>query len=526
MHKKKRTVLITVGVIVIILITLSIYGNSIAENKINTLLKEKLPAHIELSYKDISVNILTGGVSFNNPSLRIKTKDTVYLQTELEMDSFMASGLSYWDYLVSKKIHVGQISFKGLKAIQYKNRSSKVKDTTSKENKPLPPIEIGKINLEKTFITIYDDAKDSTLLSLQNANLTLRKLELNDALKSNLLPFNYESIALETDSVFYRAGDFENVKLRHLLLENQTLTVDDLQYKTKFSKKEYSRKLSIERDYYDVKVAALKVHEIAFGKNENDSVFFNTNLITIDQVNAAFYRDKLIADDLKVKKLYSKSIRELPLKLSVDSISITNSNVEYSEKAHLENPAGVLTISNINAGITNMSNTYLPPVKTVIAVEGVFMKNTPITAEWSFDVTNKSDVFKFEGHAGALKLSDMNSFLSPLVNVELKGLVKETFFVINGNFKESEINLNQNYEEIDLIILNKEKTENKFLSNVANIFISDKSKDEKSEFHKVTAKATRDTTKSFFNYLAKNLKNGLLIMFTSKKDKEKKKKNN
>ena len=128
MHKKKRTVLITLGVIVIVLITLSICGNSIAENKINTLLKEKLPAHIELSYKNISVNILTGGISFNNPSLRIKTKDTVYLQTQLEMDSFMASGLSYWDYLVSKKINVGQISFKGLKAIQYKNRSSKVKD--------------------------------------------------------------------------------------------------------------------------------------------------------------------------------------------------------------------------------------------------------------------------------------------------------------------------------------------------------------------------------------------------------------
>ena len=73
-----------------------------------------------------------------------------------------------------------------------------------------------------------------------------------------------------------------------------------------------------------------------------------------------------------------------------------------------------------------------------------------------------------------------------------------------------------------MIILNKEKAENKFLSNVANIFISDKSKDEKSEFHKVSTKATQDTTKSFFNYLAKNLKNGLLIMFTSKKDKEKK----
>jgi hypothetical protein len=61
-----------------------------------------------------------------------------------------------------------------------------------------------------------------------------------------------------------------------------------------------------------------------------------------------------------------------------------------------------------------------------------------------------------------------------------------------------------------LIILNKEKTENKFLSNVANIFISDKSKDEKSEFHKVSTK------------LPKIPQNHFLIMFTSKKDKEKK----
>ena len=95
-----------------------------------------------------------------------------------------------------------------------------------------------------------------------------------------------------------------------------------------------------------------------------------------------------------------------------------------------------------------------------------------ISTEFNFPINAfKSDVFKFKGHAGALKLSDMNSFITPLVNVELKGLVKETFFVINGNFKESEINLSQNYEEIDLVILNKKKTENKFLSNVANIFI-------------------------------------------------------
>ena len=96
MHKKKRTVLITLGVIVIVLITLSICGNSIAENKINTLLKEKLPDHIELSYKNISVNILTGKISFNNPSLRIKTKEKIRLQSNRSSFGLLSS-LAHFD---------------------------------------------------------------------------------------------------------------------------------------------------------------------------------------------------------------------------------------------------------------------------------------------------------------------------------------------------------------------------------------------------------------------------------------------
>ena len=189
----------------------------------------------------------------------------------------------------------------------------------------------------------------------------------------------------------------------------------------------------------------------------------------------------------------------------------------------------MLTIKDINAGITNISNTYSSPEKTVIIVDAIFMKDTPINVNWSFDVNDTSDQFRFEGHAGKLELADMNVFLTPLLNAEVRGEVKESIFVINGNYNQSKINLSQDYYDIDLIILNKKKTRNKFLSTVANVFINDDSGDENSLYHNVTTQATRNKTKSFFNYLAKNLKNGLLVNFTSKNNKvtkDKKKKHN
>ena len=525
MTKRTRISLIITGIIVVIILILSFFANSIAKNKIEALIKEKMPEHIELDYKNLSVKTLRGTIAVSEPKIQIKLKDSSLIRTQLSMDKLIVGNISYWDYFMNDQIHIGKLEFKELNTVHYKNRNEKIKDTTlpKKVNKLPESVKINKIILDNASAIIYDGTKDSTLLSLKNTSVLIKNIEFDKTSSSKLIPFNYTKLRMESDSVFYKAGNYENINLDYLLLEDETLTLNGFHYKTKYNKKEYSRLLAIERDYYDIEVGDLKINQFAVGQQENDSLFFKTSLIIVDRANAAFYRDKLIADDLKVKKLYSKSIRELPLKLTIDSISIKNSQVEYSEKVHINNPAGILTIKNINAGITNISNTYSPPEKTEIIVDATFMKDTPVNVNWSFDVNDKSDTFRFEGNAGKLELSNMNVFLTPLLNAEVKGVVKKTYFVINGNYNQSEINLSQEYNEIDLIILNKKKTKNKFLSSVANVFINDKSGDDTTLTHNVTTQAIRDKTKSFFNYLAKNLKNGLMVNFTSKNNKVTKK---
>jgi len=526
MSKRKRTLLIIIGIIVSSIIVSSFFVNSIIENKIEALIKDKMPSHIESTHQSISVNVLGGSATLNKPTFLIYLLDNSAVQSSIKLESLVISGVSYWDYLMNDEIHIRKIKFNQLDFIHYKDRKNPKIDSLSKKPFKLPkPIFINTFEINNSSISIIENKKDSTLISLSDATISMEAILLNEKIITQKIPLTYKSISLAAHSIFLKAGEFENLNINSLKLEDNTLSISGLHFKTKYSKKELSKIIEKERDHINVKAEDVRINNLDIGF-ENDSLFVRSNLISISEADAKFYRDKLVKDDLKIKKLYSKSIRELPIKLTVDSISIIKSNVSYSEKVHIENPAGVLYIKDITAGITNISNTYKSPNKTVILVDALFMKDTPIKVNWNFDVTKTDDTFEFIGHAGYLKASDMNTFLTPLLNLKLEGDLKESKFRIIGDYNQSEISLSQDFDNIKLTVLNKKKQKNKVLSSMANMLIHSDSEKNGELYHNVTTQATRDKTKSFFNYLAKNLKASLLINFTHKNNKVTKKKSN
>jgi hypothetical protein len=516
MTKRKRTLLIITSIIVIIIIIVSSFANSIVENKIEALIKDKMPTHIKSTHQKISVNILSGSLTINKPTFLIKLKDSTVVQSSIKMESLNIGGVRYWDYLMNDEIHIGKIEFNQLDIIHYKDRKDPKADTTSKKPIKLPKdIIINNIDINNTSVTIIENKKNATFLSFSNASISIEDVLINEQTLLEKIPVKFENVSVNANSIFLKAGKYENLTVKYFKYDDHSISLNGLHFKTKYSEKKLSRIIKKERDHIDVKVEDLKINNIDVGFI-NDSLFVKSNLITISEANAKFYRDKLVADDLKLKKLYSKSIRELPIKLTVDSISIVKSNLSYSEKVHVENPAGVLLINNITAGITNISNTYKAPEKTEIIIEATFMKDTPIKVNWSFDVNKKNDAFTFVGYAGKVNAADMNGFLTPLLNLKLEGEIVKSNFNIVGDYNQSVINLSQDFDDIKLTILNKKKEKNKFLSSVANIFVHENSNKDGMPYHNVTTQATRDKTKSFFNYLAKNLKAALLINFTHK----------
>jgi hypothetical protein len=202
----------------------------------------------------------------------------------------------------------------------------------------------------------------------------------------------------------------------------------------------------------------------------------------------------------------------------LNSVFINNASITYTEKTKANTQGGKISFTKFNAEINNLGNTYkLNEKVTKVNLTAIFMGNTPMKMRISFDINNVKDEFIIKAQMGKLNTVSMNQFMKPNLNVYLKGQINKAYFTIIGNNKTSNINLKLKYDDFDMAVLKDNGHEkNKFLSIIANIFVSNDSKDVSNYFrHGSKSNVERAMNKSFFNYIWLNVKAGLIDAMTS-----------
>ena len=196
-------------------------------------------------------------------------------------------------------------------------------------------------------------------------------------------------------------------------------------------------------------------------------------------------------------------LRELNFEMMIDTIKIKNGGIVYHEKVNSATEAGMLDFSNLNASLYNVGNTYeLGEKKTTIAIKAIFMKSSPMSLDWNFDINDPQDKFYVKGSLSKFPVANLESFTSPNLGVEMSGKLEHTYFTIYGNNYSSHIDMQMTYDEFKVNIMNQEKKKKKwFASTIANIFIAKTTKNEDGGFKEGSGEVNRDQTKSFFNYL-------------------------
>lgn len=500
-------ILIFIGIIVLIL---SLTANSILKSKVEDSIKEGLPAHIISSYEEITVRTLDGSVYIKSPSFTIKNKTDSIAHTFLNADNLKIEGFSYWDYLFHKRIHINRILLENPSTIHYKARL--VADTVPEKNSPeiKKPLFVEELKIQNSRLAIYDKEKDSTKLFIQDFSFQISEVEVNDNTIKSKIPLVYKNITAKGDSIFVKANPYENLVLQSFSVENSEISLNNLAFKTKYSRSELSRMISVERDHFDLTIKSLSLQDFDFGYKSDSLFFVDTKKIILNAPALDIYRDKLVADDMSIKPLYSKALRELPFDLTVDSVKINKGFLKYEEKVQEENSGGAIQFKNLAANISNLSNTYSEPETTDIKINAIFMDNTPLSIDWNFNVQNLHDQFIFKANIGSLKAENMNRFTEPNLKVRLEGVAEKTFFTIDGNNENSKTDLKIHFSDFKVTILQKDgKKKNKFLSAVVNIFVSKDSEKKDDKFKEGSGVATRDKTKSVFNQLWNSVKSAL-----------------
>ncbi len=521
MTKKYKKPGIIIATIVLVSILLSFILNMVLEQKISKAIAN-LPDSVLVDYKSIDTNIWLGNIEVTMPKIEVKGKNTNEIILDAKTKTIELNDLSYWEFLVNDKIDINQIFVNQLIA-NYKHNSVVKNDSyqASFIENIKQVIGVNEILINDSNVLISDYKTDSIIVSVPVLKINLNDLELNPHVEGLKNQIKYSDFSLVANDLMYAISDFEILTASLFKFSNNSIDIESLSIKTKYGKTEYSRILKTERDHFDLSIKEIDFVGLDYGFNENDAFYLISDHIKLNTPEAEIYRDKLVADGITHKPLYASILRDLDFQLDLKQINIDNGKISYLEKVNMENPAGRLDFSNMEVILTNVSNINANQ-PTEIEINTTFMENSILKVDWNFVVANESDEFEFKADLGVFEVNQLDQFSKSNLNVDLNGALAQTYFTISGNKESSRVNLKMKYDDFEVVILKKNgKERNKFLSSLVNLIVKDNSRDEGSIYRYGLDEAVeRDKTKSVFNFVWLNVRQGLLDAMTGDGTKE------
>ena len=498
-------------IVLLIIVVASFFANSFVKNKVEIYLAEELPSNIIHSHDDLQLSILRGNIEISNPKVTIIDSISGLNTAVVELKSLNIKNLSIFKLILNKDIDIREI--KAVKpVVKIYSQQNKPKDSSDYESKKTfdNVLSLNRFVIEDAFIELIDLSKpnDSISVKLQGLNLMVENIIVDSVSVKESIPLKYEAIAIDSDSIYLNLGSYEQLQANDFSFDGKNLSLKNMLMNTKYSRKELSNIISKERDHFNIEVSELNATAMSFGRNDSMSVF-NTSMIALNSPKILIYRDKLVNDDLSIKKMYGTMLRELPFELKIDSIVLKDGFLEYSERVRPMGEPGKIVLSKFNVNMSNVGNLQSSEKKTEINISTLFMDSAPMDFYWEFDSKSKSDAFIMRGDIGLLAANKLNVFTEPNVGVKLTGELSSTKFYINGDRTNSDVEFSLSYDDFVVDILQEDKKKNKFFSGLANVFVKNSSKKEKNNVVEKKSTVKRDQTKSVFNFLWLNVKEGL-----------------
>lgn len=278
---------------------------------------------------------------------------------------------------------------------------------------------------------------------------------------------------------------------------------------------EFSRTNSVQKDRYDLAFNNIKLSGVNF------KTFVKDKVLKMEQASfqplIKIFNDRTLAFDTssRIGKYPNQSLLKIPQRLYVKKILVNNGSVFYKERGRKSGKTGVVSFTNINARISNVTNMQeqIKLNSTMqINASALFLQTAHVVTEWLLPLS-KDTTFKVSGTLGEMDATVLNSITEPLGMAAVKkGNINSLGFDINGNNYAATGHTTFLYNDLGVSVLklddNDELKKRGFLSFFANtLIVNDNPKNNHTYVGEISF--TRDTKKSFFNLLWKSIFDGV-----------------
>ena len=500
-NRKKLSIIIisVVAVLALGLIFLNIYIQNRIEDRINSMLGSS-SAYETLDIGFLGTSVELKGVNYEEAGRR------------LEAQRISVKDISLIKYIFSNKIAIDEIEIAEpsiLLITGIKKDSAKQKQQFNRE------LSVGKLQVsDGTFrLRKKDSAGNEVYISFPE--LAVSDIAADSSTLKDKVPFNYSSYSFHGDSLRLNMNPEHFIAASKLKIENGQTSISNFRIVPYYDKTEFIEKIPYEKDRISLRVDSIGLSDLSY-EFRNDTLHLKNPLLKVSGGNLQIYRNRVLPDDPRTKNLLSQRLRELPIKLNFENTEITGSRVEYEEATKRQGGPARVTFYEVEGSIKNLTNMRLDREdfpRTEVKASAVFMKETPLDIEWSFNVTNLNDKFLFSGNAGRVPGEAFNPFLVPAMGIEAEGALESVYFTFTGNDDVMTGDVRVNYDQFRINLLEEGSRDKKeILSALANLLVDNDG--HSGENVQKNLEVTRDKTNSFWSYVWSGVKKGILESVT------------
>lgn len=507
---------ITIGVIslFVLVILTNISLNYWIKKQLPIIIHEKNKTAYNINYEKIEVSLFSRNIYAQTllVSPKNEPKDSKNgLFSKIE--SVTIKHFNIWDLAFRDIIQAESIIINKPRVILYKKGEKLLNDNKSIKTQIIEPfrkiIAVSNIYLNDGTVDVVSLDTEKPILSIKKIILKLEGILLTDATLKQKIPLQYKTYALVIDSLFYRPNAFYHINIGKISTEKNFLKINNFSHLPQFNRREFIKRLDQEKDIYTLKFDSAQVQKMNWGF-KNDRFFFKANSVVINHFDANIYRGKMPKDDLSKKYLYNHLLRNIKFPLQIDTLQVLKSKLVYEEEIDFAKGPGVLNFDKFNLQAVNLKSGFgwkkTDDVK--IKVKCLFMKNSPLDVDWSFNVLDKKDSFHIQGVISNFDVSAMGQFSKPYMNASFTGNFNKYRFDFYGNDNISKGNASLDYDDLKVKLYKKEKPEKeaKLKSAIANLLVKNDSKDKAKT---ADIEIERIQEKSFYNFLWQSIAESL-----------------
>ncbi|PZR26057.1 MAG: hypothetical protein DI535_16030 [Citrobacter freundii] len=356
-------------------------------------------------------------------------------------------------------------------------------------------------------------------LDKAGGRLEIKTAKLNDLMISSSLLLNtYELVKRNTTFTLKEAtGTYQNNNNKfdwhNIRFDKNTreLAVDSFSYLPVLTQEEFMRTHPYQMDYAKVKTGRVSISRVDLDRFLKDTVL-DLGTISVNDGWLDDFRDKRLPRQPGViRPLPVEHLKRFPVKVSVDTLQLLNTEVKYGEFNEKTQAAGWIRVNRLNGYITNIRNHGAGPRDSLAMEATAWLEDSLYTAlQVKGSYTDPLQGFIMKVQMGPADLRVLNGAIGPLAGASLKsGFVDTMTMQVKGNDQVAYGEMLMVYHDLKVTLAGKPNREKRSfltraLNSIVNTVIKNKNTDRKGVVFFV-----RLQDRSALNYLVKTTLSGV-----------------